>query len=49
MSFRRIILVVFDSPACYGRRATLADFGRTVAENFDTHLEKGTSFLEAIL
>jgi phosphopentomutase len=32
-----------------GTRATLADVGQTVAENFDTHLEKGTSFLEAIL
>ena len=32
-----------------GIRATLADIGQTVAENFETHLEKGTSFLEAIL
>lgn len=32
-----------------GTRATLADIGQTVAENFDTHLEKGTSFLEVIL
>jgi phosphopentomutase len=32
-----------------GTRATLADIGQTVAQNFDTHLEKGTSFLEVIL
>jgi len=32
-----------------GTRATLSDIGQTVAHNFDTHLEKGTSFLEAIL
>jgi phosphopentomutase len=32
-----------------GTRATLADIGQSVACNFDTHLEKGTSFLEAIV
>lgn len=32
-----------------GTRATLADIGQTVTENFDTHLGKGSSFLEAIL
>lgn len=32
-----------------GDRATLADIGRTVASNFNLHLEKGSSFLEAIL
>jgi phosphopentomutase len=32
-----------------GTRATLSDIGETVAGNFETHLEKGTSFLEAIL
>ncbi len=32
-----------------GTRATLADVGQTVAQSFETHLEKGTSFLEAIL
>lgn len=32
-----------------GTRATLADIGRTVAHNFDVQLEKGTSFLEAIV
>ncbi|HOL71414.1 MAG TPA: phosphopentomutase [Bryobacteraceae bacterium] len=32
-----------------GIRATLADIGRTVAHNFDLHLEKGTSFLDEIL
>jgi phosphopentomutase len=30
-------------------RATLSDIGRAVAEVCETHLEKGTSFLEAIL
>lgn len=32
-----------------GTRATLADVGQTVAQSFETHLEKGTSFLEEIL
>ncbi len=32
-----------------GDRATLADIGSTVAANFNTHLEKGSSFLTAIL
>jgi phosphopentomutase len=32
-----------------GTRATLADIGQTVAQSFDTHLEKGTSFLDAIV
>lgn len=32
-----------------GTRCTLADIGRTVAANFDTELEKGTSFLAEIL
>ncbi len=32
-----------------GTRATLADMGRTVAVNFDTDIEKGTAFLDAIL
>jgi phosphopentomutase len=32
-----------------GTRATLADIGQSVAEIFDTHLEKGTSFLAEIL
>ena len=27
-----------------GLRATLADIGQTVAENFGTSIEKGTSF-----
>jgi phosphopentomutase len=31
-----------------GLRATLSDIGQTVAENFDTKIEKGTSFLSAI-
>jgi phosphopentomutase len=32
-----------------GTRATLADIGKTVADNFGIHLEKGTGFLEAIV
>jgi phosphopentomutase len=32
-----------------GTRATLSDIGQTVAANFETHIEKGTSFLDAIL
>jgi len=32
-----------------GTRATLSDIGQTVAESFETHLEKGTSFLDTIL
>ncbi len=32
-----------------GTRATFADIGRTVAHNFDVQLEKGTSFLDAIV
>jgi phosphopentomutase len=32
-----------------GTRATLADMGQTVAANFETRIEKGTSFLDAIL
>jgi len=32
-----------------GLRSSLADLGQTVAENFGCHLEKGTSFLPAIV
>ncbi len=32
-----------------GTRATLADIGQTIAHNFDLQLEKGASFLDAIL
>ena len=32
-----------------GIRATLSDLGQTVAENFGCYLEKGTSFLPAIV
>ena len=32
-----------------GTRATLSDIGQTVAENFAVHIEKGTSFLPAII
>ena len=31
-----------------GTRATLADIGQTVAENFGVHIAKGTSFLSAL-
>ncbi len=37
------------SGVALGTRSTLADIGRTVAENFGVHIEKGESFLEAIL
>jgi len=46
-------LLVYGKRAQRGRnlgtRATLADIGRTAAEIFDVELEKGTSFLDAIL
>jgi phosphopentomutase len=32
-----------------GTRATLADMGQTVAENFGTKISRGTSFLESLL
>ena len=32
-----------------GIRTTISDIGQTVAENFGVHLEKGISFLNAIL
>ena len=32
-----------------GVRTSISDIGRTVAENFEVHLEKGISFLNAIL
>jgi len=32
-----------------GVRPTLSDIGQTVAENFDVHIEKGASFLSAIV
>jgi phosphopentomutase len=32
-----------------GVRTSISDIGRTVAENFGVHLEKGISFLNAIL
>jgi len=31
-----------------GLRSTLSDIGQTVAQNFDTHISEGTSFLESI-
>ena len=46
-------LLVFGPQAKHGvplgLRATLSDLGQTVAENFVCHLEKGTSFLPAIV
>ncbi len=46
-------LIVFGPRATQGvdlgLRSTLSDIGQTVAHNFDTSLEKGTSFLESIL
>ena len=46
-------LLVFGPQAKHGvplgLRATLSDLGQTVAENFGCHLEKGTSFLAAIV
>ncbi len=30
-------------------RATLADIGQTIAENFDLHISRGTSFLKAVI
>jgi phosphopentomutase len=32
-----------------GTRATLSDIGQTVADNFGTHIMKGTSFLSEII
>ncbi len=37
------------SGVALGTRPTLADIGQTVAENFGVRIEKGVSFLEAIL
>jgi len=34
---------------CLGTCTTLSDIGQTVAENFRTHIEKGASFLTAII
>ena len=46
-------LLVFGPKAKHGvalgLRSTLSDLGQTVAENFGCHLEKGTSFLPAIV
>ena len=46
-------LLVFGPRAKHGvplgLRSTLSDLGQTVAENFGCHLEKGTSFLPAIV
>jgi phosphopentomutase len=46
-------LLVFGPNAKHGvplgLRSTLSDLGQTVAENFGCHLEKGTSFLPAIV
>lgn len=46
-------LLVFGPGAAAGRdlgtRESLSDIGQTIAQNFGTHLEKGTSFLSAIV
>jgi phosphopentomutase len=39
------LLVYGGAPAALGTRATLADIGQTVAENFGVQIAKGTSFL----
>lgn len=39
------LLVHGGNPAALGTRATLADIGQTVAENFGVQIAKGTSFL----
>ena len=51
---REYVPLLVHSPRAHGARslgirATLADIGRTVAQNFDVQLEKGTSFLDLIL
>ena len=46
-------LLVFGPQAkrgiALGLRSTLSDLGQTVADNFGCHIEKGTSFLPAIV
>lgn len=42
------LLVYGGAPAALGTRATLADIGQTVAENFGVQIAKGTSFLSSL-
>lgn len=42
------LLVYGGAPAALGTRATLADIGQTVAENFGVHIAQGTSFLHSL-
>jgi phosphopentomutase len=42
------LLVYGGAPAPLGTRATLADIGQTVAENFGVEIAKGTSFLSSL-
>ena len=42
------LLVYGGAPAALGTRATLADIGQTVAENFGVQIAKGTSFLPSL-
>lgn len=42
------LLVYGGTPAALGTRATLADIGQTVAENFGVQIAQGTSFLHSL-
>ncbi len=42
------LLVYGGAPSALGTRATLADIGQTVAENFGVHIAQGTSFLHLL-
>ena len=42
------LLVFGGAPAALGIRATLADIGQTVAENFGVQIAQGTSFLHSL-
>ena len=42
------LLVYGGTPAALGTRATLADIGQTVAENFGVQITQGTSFLHTL-
>ena len=42
------LLVYGGAPAALGTRATLADIGQTVAENFGVQIVQGTSFLHSL-
>ena len=42
------LLVYGGTPAALGTRATLADIGQTVAENFGVQITQGTSFLQSL-